>query len=105
MAPKPECESITDIVCDDNDFDILCHSLMFTDLDDDLDGDEWTLFAPTDDAFYEVMHRFGLDSITELGKEDVKEILLYHVVPEELDFDHIHCGDELEMASGECSTT
>jgi len=105
MAPKPECQSITEIVCDEKDFDILCHALMFTDLDDDLDNDEWTLFAPTDDSFHEMMNRLHLDSITELGKEDLTELLLYHVVGEGLEYDEIHCGDDLEMASGECSTT
>lgn len=105
MAPKPKCQSIVEIVCDDNDFDVLCHALIFTDLDDDLGEDEWTVFAPTDRAFHEMMDRFHLDSITELEKEKLTEVLLYHVVPEALKFHDIHCGDELEMASGECSRT
>ena len=105
MAPEPECQSITEIVCDEKDFDVLCHALKYTDLDDDLGEDEWTLFAPTDDAFHEMMDRFHLDSIKELEKDEVTNLLLYHVVPKGLEFHDIHCGKELEMASGECSRT
>ena len=105
MAPKASCESIKDIVCSDHDFDILCEALLFTDLDDDLDGGLWTLFAPTDASFVEFLNREHLHSITDLGKTQLRDVLLYHAVPSKIDFDELDCGEEIEMASGECTRT
>lgn len=84
---------------------MLCEALHFTELDDDLDDGSWTVFGPTDDSFHELMDRFHLNSIEDLGKEKLTEVLLYHAVSNELKFDDLHCGEHLEMASGETSLT
>ena len=84
---------------------MLCEALIFTELDDDLDGGSWTVFGPTDDSFYELIDRLELNSTEDLGKEKLTELLLYHAVPNELKFDDLQCGDHLQMASGEASLT
>lgn len=105
LAPEPGCQSITEIACNSKDFTVLCEALIFTELDDDLDGGSWTVFGPTDDSFYELIDRLELNSTEDLGKEKLTELLLYHAVPNELKFDDLQCGDHLDMASGEASLT
>jgi uncharacterized surface protein with fasciclin (FAS1) repeats len=41
--------------------------------------DQYTVFAPTDDAFSALYGALGIDSITELPAELVLNVLLYHV--------------------------
>jgi uncharacterized surface protein with fasciclin (FAS1) repeats len=41
--------------------------------------DQYTVFAPTDDAFSALYGAFGIDAITELPAELVLNVLLYHV--------------------------
>jgi transforming growth factor-beta-induced protein len=105
LAPNPKCQSITEIACDSKDFTVLCEALQFTELDDDLDEGSWTVFGPTDDSFYELMDRLELNSIKDLGKEKLTEVLLYHAVSNELKFDDLQCGKHVVMASGEDSLT
>jgi transforming growth factor-beta-induced protein len=106
LAPKPKCESITDIACDSKDFDILCDALHWTGLDEVLDDGSWTVFAPTDDSFHEFLNREHLNSFKDLGKEKLTDLLLYHVVADkELTVHDLDCDAHLEMASGETSTT
>jgi len=106
LAPKPNCESITDIACGSHDFDILCDALHWTGLDEVLDDGSWTVFAPTDDSFNEFLNREHLNSFKDLGKDTVTALLKYHmVVDKELTVHDLDCDAHLEMASGETSTT
>ena len=54
-------------------------AVVAADLAGALSGGEWTVFAPTDDAFA----KLGLDAnnvATAFSKEELTDILLYHVL-------------------------
>jgi uncharacterized surface protein with fasciclin (FAS1) repeats len=72
--------SIAAIAIRDGRFDTLVAAVVAADLADTLSGGEWTVFAPTDDAFA----KLGLDAsnvASSFSKEELTDILLYHVLP------------------------
>lgn len=72
-------QSIVDIAVSDGRFDTLVAAVVAAELDGALSGGEWTVFAPTDEAFA----KLGLDAGNVAGamsKEDLTDILLYHVL-------------------------
>jgi uncharacterized surface protein with fasciclin (FAS1) repeats len=77
MAPSGN--SIADIAIADGRFDTLVAAVVAADLASALSGGEWTVFAPTDDAFA----KLGLDEsniASSFSKEELTDILLYHVL-------------------------
>jgi transforming growth factor-beta-induced protein len=77
----PEQKSIAQIASDDPNFTILVDALVKADLVSTLDGDgNFTVFAPTNDAFNELFQTLGVNGIEDLSKEALTPILLYHVV-------------------------
>ena len=65
-----------------NGFNSLATALTLTDLTNDLQGDgPFTVFAPTDKAFETLLMEIGQTKISDVPKEVLKQILLYHVVP------------------------
>jgi uncharacterized surface protein with fasciclin (FAS1) repeats len=71
--------SIVDIAVADGRFTTLVAAVQATGLTDALDGGDWTVFAPTDDAFA----KLGLDGgnvAAAFSKEDLTDILLYHAL-------------------------
>ena len=73
-------QSIVDIAVNDGRFDTLVAAVVATDLASPLSSGEWTVFAPTDDAFA----KLGLDAsnvASAFSKEDLTDILLYHALP------------------------
>jgi transforming growth factor-beta-induced protein len=71
--------SIAGIAIADGRFDTLVAAAVAAGLADDLAGGEWTVFAPTDDAFA----KLGLDPdnvASAFSKEELADILLYHVL-------------------------
>jgi len=76
--------SIVDIAVSDGRFDTLVAAVQYAGLVEALDGGEWTVFAPTDAAFA----KLGLNEQNIAGafsKEDLTDILLYHVLPVKVD--------------------
>ena len=76
-------ESIVDIAVNDGRFDTLVAAVVYTGLADALSGGEWTVFAPTDDAFA----KLGLNAHNVAGafsKADLTDILLYHALGSEV---------------------
>ncbi len=72
--------TIVDIASGNADFETLVAALQRVELDDDLAGKgPFTVFAPTDAAF----EALGVDLAT-LSDEELKQILLYHVVGAEV---------------------
>ena len=72
-------QSIVDIAVSDGRFDTLAAAVVAAELDGALSGGEWTVFAPTDDAFA----KLGLDAgniADAFSKEDLTDILLYHAL-------------------------
>lgn len=73
-------QSIVDIAVNDGRFDTLVSAVVATDLAGPLSSGEWTVFAPTDDAFA----KLGLDAsnvASAFSKEELTDILLYHALP------------------------
>jgi uncharacterized surface protein with fasciclin (FAS1) repeats len=81
---KPE-ESILDIAASNDDFSILAEAVGFAGLADELDGNrQYTVFAPTNNAFVNLLDKLGLtpeEFFVEENKGLIKDVLLYHVAP------------------------
>lgn len=86
-APAPGGESIAEIAIGAG-FTELVGALAY--VDDELDAglvalfsegtDQYTVFAPTNEAFENLYGALGIDGITDLPAELVLDVLLYHVV-------------------------
>lgn len=85
---------LLEIAVDAGDFTALVGAVTATGLDAalDLPGEEYTVFAPTDDAFA------GVD-VSGLSEDELANVLLYHVVEGE-----VLAADLIEAGSGEFST-
>lgn len=104
------------------DFDILLQALQATDLVDVLADPEadFTVFAPTDDAFIELARSLGahvedgddagafnaiVEGLTALSPDGdpiplLKDVLLYHVSPGGRDVEHLQADGTIETALG-----
>ncbi len=94
-------QTIVEIAVADDRFETLVAAVVAADLVDTLSGGEYTVFAPTDDAFA----KLGLtpDNIaTAFSKTELTDILLYHVLVGEFNADKAAAaaGDEV-MANGQ----
>ena len=72
-------ESIVEIAVNDGRFDTLVAAVVAADLAEPLSSGEWTVFAPTDDAFA----KLDLDAsnvASAFSKEELTDILLYHTL-------------------------
>jgi uncharacterized surface protein with fasciclin (FAS1) repeats len=99
--------SLAEIACGADDFDILCTALKMTGLDELLDGPgPFTVFAPTDDAFHNLLGKHPNDALDELSTDTLTDLLAYHVVADsEIYFDELECKESLEMSNGEKTKT
>ncbi|MCB8925881.1 MAG: fasciclin domain-containing protein [Ardenticatenaceae bacterium] len=71
--------TIVDIAVNDGRFNTLVAAVVAADLADTLSGGEWTVFAPTDDAFAKL--GLNADNIASaFTKAELTDILLYHVI-------------------------
>ncbi|KAG7360989.1 fasciclin domain containing protein [Nitzschia inconspicua] len=101
---EPGCTpNIVDLACEDNSLSTLCAALRATQLDGILNqAGPFTVFAPNDDAFLAI----GENTVAALLEEDVgleslKDILLCHVVRNEVILsDDLVCLGESQMANG-----
>lgn len=80
---QPGISSIAEIASNDANFSILVEALMKTDLVSTLDGaGTFTVFAPDNNAFNVLFSELGVSGIADIAVEDLKPILLYHVMGE-----------------------
>jgi uncharacterized surface protein with fasciclin (FAS1) repeats len=78
--------TIVDIAVNDGRFETLVAAVVYADLAETLSGGEWTVFAPTDDAFAKL--GLSASNITSaFSKADLTDILLYHVLSGEVHSD------------------
>ena len=94
-------QTIVDIAVEDGRFDTLVAAVVYTGLADALSGGEWTVFAPTDDAFAKL--DLNADNITSaFSKEELTDILLYHAMDSKVDAAtaKVSTGD-ITMANGQ----
>jgi transforming growth factor-beta-induced protein len=82
-------------------FDTLVAALGAADLADDLAGDgPFTVFAPTEAAFAALLADLGVTAAELLAREDLDDILLYHVVSGEAFASDLSDGDVLDTLGG-----
>ena len=86
---QPELYSIAEIASDNPDFSILVEALIKADLVSTLSDavntkaeGTFTVFAPDNDAFAALFSTLGVSGIVDISVEDLKPILLYHVLGE-----------------------
>ncbi len=92
--------TIADIVAGDEDFETLAAALEATDLTDTLAGDgPFTVFAPTDEAFAALPEGVLDDLLAD--PEALSEILLYHVVADELLAEDVLAESALTTVQGD----
>ncbi len=82
MAPvSAEEQDIVDIAVGNEDFSILVEALTEANLVTTLQGEgPFTVFAPTNAAFAALLDDLGVTKEQLLAREDLADILLYHVV-------------------------
>ncbi len=85
MVDMPELNNtIVDIASANANFSILVDALIKADLVGTLAGSgTFTVFAPTNDAFNALFIELGVGGLDDLSPEELKTILLYHVMGEE----------------------
>jgi len=65
-------------------FTYLIQAVVKAGLVETLDGKrQFTVFAPTDDAFEDLFDKLGVDGIDDISASTLKAVLLYHVAPGE----------------------
>lgn len=75
-------KDIVDTAVEAGDFKTLAAALEKAGLVETLKGEgPFTVFAPTDEAFEKLLKELGITAEELLAREDLKDILLYHVVP------------------------
>lgn len=81
--PMPENPmTITDIAAGNADFSTLVAALKKVGLDDDLasENNEFTVFAPTNAAFADLLNELGASGLEDISNDVLTKVLLYHVV-------------------------
>lgn len=82
FASKGESSlTIVEVASNDAQFSILVDAVVKAGLVDALSASgPYTVFAPTNDAFKQLFANLGVDGLDDLTAEQLKPILLYHVV-------------------------
>jgi transforming growth factor-beta-induced protein len=76
--------TIAEYATSDGNFSILVQALSKANLVSALSGEgNFTVFAPTNDAFNELFSQLGVTGIADISAETLAPILLYHVLGEE----------------------
>lgn len=69
-------------IAQDNGYTSLATALTITGLVDDIqEGEDLTVFAPTNEAFDQLLDAIGQTSIEDVPVNVLEQILLYHVIP------------------------
>lgn len=77
----PDLPSIVEIATGNSNFDSLVVALVRADLVGALNGTgPFTVFAPTNAAFVDLLDTLGLDAISEIDIDLLTSVLLFHVV-------------------------
>ena len=97
-----EYKNIGEIVEDDDNFDILNEALEKANLKDFLETDgPFTLFAPTDAAFLELLNDLDISKKQLLEQPDLSRLLLYHILLGNILSTDLNDGDEPGTLNGQ----
>jgi transforming growth factor-beta-induced protein len=95
-------DDIVDTAIDNGSFTILVQALEAAGLVDTLKGDgPFTVFAPTDDAFEDLLLELGVTAEQLLAHPRLKEVLLYHVIAGQVESGDLTEGLVAETVLGE----
>jgi transforming growth factor-beta-induced protein len=83
--------------------EILCETIMATNLNDDLMSELWTAFFPTNEAF-EALPEEAVENLMD-DTIALTDLLLFHVTGGVFNSSSLGCGEELTMANGDVTTT
>lgn len=101
VTPDPTptgMNTIAEIATDNGNFTILLDALTRTDLAETMSdpSQTYTVFAPTDEAFVDLLAELGMGDLDDvemaLGTEGLKNVLLYHVLGAEVTSDMVSTG-------------
>lgn len=82
VAQNSNPETVVDIAAGNPDFSVLVTAVQTAGLVETLSSEgPFTVFAPTDAAFADALAALGVTAEDLLGREDLADILTYHVVP------------------------
>lgn len=96
-TPMPQEESIIEIASGNNQFSTLVAAIQRADLVDDLNAaGPFTVFAPTNQAFTDA----GITDVSAVPVEDLRNILLYHVVAGEILANQVTTGEVPTLLEG-----
>lgn len=108
-AVATDCQTIAEIACGSEDFSTLCAAVVAAGLDGVLSEGEYTVFAPTDDAFGNLPEGTVETLLAEEDLVTLTDILLYHVVPGTVMAADLSCkggpAGLVEMANGKDTRT
>ncbi|MFO7631919.1 MAG: fasciclin domain-containing protein [Caldilinea sp.] len=93
--------TIAEIAASNPNFSILAQALEATGLDATLGSGEFTVFAPTDAAFNELLSQTGLTAAQLLQAAELSQILQYHVVSGEVGSTDITNGMRATTVQGQ----
>ena len=95
-------QTITELASGNENLTILTAALKAAGLDTMLmSADQYTVFAPTDDAFAPVLEKLGVTKEELLANTDLlKKVLPYHVVPMVVKAADIPYGTDIKTANG-----
>ncbi|MCR8969392.1 fasciclin domain-containing protein [Facklamia sp. 7083-14-GEN3] len=87
---------------DNEDFSILAAALEEAELVETLQGDgPFTVFAPTDEAFVQLLEDLDITKKELLAQPDLDKVLTYHVVSDKVMADDLEDGMTAETVNGE----
>ena len=73
--------TIVDLAIGNSSFSILVEAVVKADLVETLASGEFTVFAPTNEAFVNLLGELGYSSLDDIPTAILKRVLLYHVIP------------------------
>lgn len=93
---------IVDTAIEADDFETLVAAVVEAELVEALKGDgPFTVFAPTDEAFAELLTALDVTAEELLAREDLADILLYHVAAGNVMSTDLEDGMEIETLQGQ----
>ncbi|MDE5412542.1 fasciclin domain-containing protein [Alkalihalobacterium chitinilyticum] len=102
LADNHEGDDIVDTAVAADDFNTLVAAVQAADLVDALKAEgPFTVFAPTDEAFANLLDELGVTADELLASEDLTDILLYHVVEGKVMSTDLVDGMEATTLNGE----
>ena len=90
---EPAQSTLYDLVANSMNYSYLEAALRMTNLDEVLVGDDvYTLYAPDNNAFVGFLMRSGFNSLEEVPRETLKQILLNHVMIGQMEYRDFKSG-------------